>query len=54
MGFIEQVEDYQASADWRTTMLFSATPQDIEKLSRQYMQNPEHIEVKAANLTTKY
>ncbi|OIR61630.1 RNA helicase [Bacillus sp. FMQ74] len=54
MGFIEQVEAIiKHLPTERTTMLFSATlPQDIEKLSRQYMQNPEHIEIKAAGLTT--
>lgn len=55
MGFIEQVEVIiKHLPTERTTMLFSATlPQDIEKLSRQYMQNPEHIEIKAAGLTTR-
>ncbi|MCM3189275.1 MULTISPECIES: ATP-dependent RNA helicase DbpA [Bacillus] len=55
MGFIEQVEAIiKHLPTERTTMLFSATlPQDIEKLSRQYMQNPEHIEIKAAGLTTR-
>lgn len=55
MGFIEQVEAIiKHLPTERTTMLFSATlPEDIEKLSRQYMQNPEHIEVKAAGLTTR-
>ncbi|MCR4371514.1 ATP-dependent RNA helicase DbpA [Bacillus amyloliquefaciens] len=55
MGFIEQVEAIiKRLPTERTTMLFSATlPEDIEKLSSQYMQNPEHIEIKAAGLTTK-
>ncbi|MCY7786933.1 ATP-dependent RNA helicase DbpA [Bacillus inaquosorum] len=55
MGFIEQVEAIIKHLPVeRTTMLFSATlPEDIEKLSRQYMQNPEHIEIKAAGLTTR-
>ncbi|MGE9754401.1 ATP-dependent RNA helicase DbpA [Bacillus inaquosorum] len=55
MGFIEQVEAIiKQLPTERTTMLFSATlPEDIEKLSRQYMQNPEHIEIKAAGLTTR-
>ncbi|MEC0531322.1 ATP-dependent RNA helicase DbpA [Bacillus spizizenii] len=55
MGFIEQVEAIiKHLPTERTTMLFSATlPEDIEKLSRQYMQNPQHIEIKAAGLTTK-
>ncbi|MCC2929975.1 DEAD/DEAH box helicase [Bacillus sp. LBG-1-113] len=55
MGFIDQVEAIIKHLPVkRTTMLFSATlPEDIEKLSRQYMQNPEHIEIKAAGLTTR-
>ncbi|MCO4852551.1 ATP-dependent RNA helicase DbpA [Bacillus vallismortis] len=55
MGFIEQVEAIiKHLPTERTTMLFSATlPEDIEKLSRQYMRNPEHIEIKAAGLTTR-
>ncbi|MGQ8921997.1 DEAD/DEAH box helicase [Bacillus halotolerans] len=55
MGFIDQVEAIiKHFPVKRTTMLFSATlPEDIEKLSRQYMQNPEHIEIKAAGLTTR-
>ncbi|AZV49545.1 RNA helicase [Bacillus halotolerans] len=55
MGFIDQVEAIiKHLPTERTTMLFSATlPEDIEKLSRQYMQNPEHIEIKAAGLTTR-
>ncbi|MEG7336193.1 ATP-dependent RNA helicase DbpA [Bacillus sp. 0102A] len=55
MGFIEQVEAIIKHLPVeRTTMLFSATlPEDIEKLSRQYMKNPEHIEIKAAGLTTR-
>ncbi|WP_156735378.1 DEAD/DEAH box helicase [Bacillus velezensis] len=55
MGFIEQVEAIiKHLPTERTTMLFSATlPEDIEKLSRQYMQNPEYIEIEATGLTTK-
>ncbi|KUP36556.1 RNA helicase [Bacillus halotolerans] len=55
MGFIDQVEAIIKHLPVkRTTMLFSATlPEDIEKLSRQYMQKPEHIEIKAAGLTTR-
>ncbi|MEC1752334.1 DEAD/DEAH box helicase [Bacillus mojavensis] len=55
MGFIDQVEAIiKHLPTERTTMLFSATlPEDIEKLSRKYMQNPEHIEIKAAGLTTR-
>ncbi|MEC1900903.1 DEAD/DEAH box helicase [Bacillus atrophaeus] len=56
MGFIEQVEAIikHLPRD-RMTMLFSATlPEDVEQLSRKYMKNPEHIEIKAAGLTTKH
>ena len=35
------------------TMLFSATlPEDVEKLSRTYMNSPIHIEIKATGITT--
>lgn len=54
MGFIEQVESIirELKAE-RMTMLFSATlPEDVEKLSRKYMNNPAYIEIKAAGLTT--
>ncbi len=55
MGFIEQVEAIiQHLPKNRVTMLFSATlPDDVEKLSRTYMKDPELIEVKAEGLTTK-
>ncbi|WP_258728376.1 DEAD/DEAH box helicase [Bacillus atrophaeus] len=56
MGFIEQVEAIikHLPRD-RMTMLFSATlPEDVEQLSRKYMKNPQHIEIKAAGLTTKH
>ncbi len=48
MGFIEQVEAIiQHLPKNRVTMLFSATPpDDVEKLSRTYMKDPELIEVK--------
>lgn len=47
MGFIDQVESIIAALPKdRMTMLFSATmPEDIEKLSRTYMNNPQLIEV---------
>jgi ATP-dependent RNA helicase DeaD len=54
MGFIEQVEAIikELPSD-RATMLFSATlPEDVENLSRKYMKNPIHIEIKAAGITT--
>ncbi|AZJ23514.1 ATP-dependent helicase [Bacillus wiedmannii] len=54
MGFIDQVEAIiDELPTKRMTMLFSATlPEDIEKLSRTYMNAPTHIEIKAAGITT--
>lgn len=54
MGFIETVQAIiQALPQERTTMLFSATfPEDVAKLSRQYMNSPVEIEIKASGLTT--
>lgn len=47
MGFIDQVEEILSYLPRkRTTMLFSATlPEDIERLSRRYMQQPKSIEI---------
>ncbi|GAF08443.1 ATP-dependent RNA helicase YxiN [Paenibacillus pini JCM 16418] len=55
MGFIEQVQAIiQAIPEDRMTMLFSATlPEDVEKLSRKYMDNPMHIEIKGTGITTE-
>lgn len=54
MGFIEQVETIiKELPKKRVTFLFSATlPDDVENLSRRYMNNPIHIEIKAAGITT--
>ncbi|MGX5479801.1 ATP-dependent RNA helicase DbpA [Bacillus thuringiensis] len=54
MGFIDQVEAIIDELPIkRRTMLFSATlPEDVEKLSRTYMNSPTHIEIKAAGITT--
>lgn len=54
MGFIEQVQAIiQQLPEDRVTMLFSATfPEDVANLSRKYMDEPVHIEIKAAGLTT--
>ncbi|WP_074625391.1 DEAD/DEAH box helicase [Bacillus cereus] len=54
MGFIDQVEAIiDELPTKRMTMLFSATlPEDVEKLSRTYMNSPIHIEIKAAGITT--
>ncbi|PEC83338.1 RNA helicase [Bacillus cereus] len=54
MGFIDQVEAIiDELPTKRMTMLFSATlPEDVERLSRTYMNAPTHIEIKAAGITT--
>lgn len=54
MGFIDQVEAIiQELPTNRVTMLFSATlPEDVENLSKKYMKNPTHIEIKATGITT--
>jgi len=54
IGFIDQVEAIIDELPIkRMTMLFSATlPEDVEKLSRTYMNSPTHIEIKAAGITT--
>lgn len=54
MGFIDQVQAIiEKLPKERVTMLFSATfPEDVAKLSEQYMKNPIEIEIKASGLTT--
>lgn len=54
MGFIDQVQAIiKTLPSQRVTMLFSATfPEDIEKLSQQYMKNPVEIEIKGSGLVT--
>ncbi len=54
MGFIDQVEAIiDELPTKRMTMLFSATlPEDVEKLSRTYMDSPTYIEIKVAGITT--
>lgn len=54
MGFIEQVEAIIKEVPRkRVTMLFSATlPEEIKKLSLNYMKTPIDIEIKATGLTT--
>ncbi|MGN7358978.1 DEAD/DEAH box helicase [Paenibacillus sp. SAF-054] len=54
MGFIEQVQSIiQALPQDRVTMLFSATfPEDVERLAREYMDDPVSIEIEASGLTT--
>ena len=52
MGFLEDVEAIIDQLPFeRLTMLFSATlPSHIEALTRDYMTNPEHIEIEDENL----
>ncbi|ANU14319.1 DEAD/DEAH box helicase [Planococcus halocryophilus] len=47
MGFVEQVESIiNKLPKQRTTMLFSATlPENVEKLQKKYMIDPQHIEI---------
>ncbi|MGX9134932.1 DEAD/DEAH box helicase [Rummeliibacillus sp. JY-2-4R] len=54
MGFIEQVEAIIKEVPRkRVTMLFSATiPEEVKNLSRNYMNTPIDIEIKATGLTT--
>lgn len=54
MGFIEQVETIMNKLpEQRTTMLFSATlPENVEKLQRNYMTDPEHIEIESTETIT--
>ncbi|MEG0404592.1 MAG: DEAD/DEAH box helicase, partial [Anaerorhabdus sp.] len=53
MGFIDQIEEIISRLPRnRVTMLFSATmPNDIEKLSKRYMNEPTKIEIEAKTLT---
>lgn len=55
MGFIDQVEAIiKTLPSDRVTMLFSATmPEEIERLSNQYIINPIKIEINPKNLTTE-
>ncbi|WP_053362489.1 DEAD/DEAH box helicase [Bacillus sp. FJAT-27251] len=54
MGFIDEVEAIiKELPSTRVTMVFSATlPKDVENLCHQYMNNPTHIEVASAGVTT--
>ncbi|WP_020062039.1 DEAD/DEAH box helicase [Bacillus sp. 123MFChir2] len=54
MGFIDQVEAIIDELPTnRMTMLFSATlPEDVENLSRTYMESPITIEIQASGITT--
>lgn len=54
MGFIDQVQAIiETLPKARVTMLFSATfPEDIARLSKQYMKKPVEIEIKGSGLVT--
>ncbi|UCZ53929.1 DEAD/DEAH box helicase [Bacillus shivajii] len=54
MGFIDQVEAIIKELPTnRTTSIFSATiPEDVENLRKNYMKNPDEIEVTSQHLTT--
>src|SRR5690606_7199522 len=54
MGFIDQVQGIiEKLPTVRVTMLFSATfPEDVAKLSHQYMNDPVEVEIKASGITT--
>ncbi|MNX40211.1 ATP-dependent RNA helicase DbpA [compost metagenome] len=54
MGFIDQVEAIiQAVPAERVTVLLSATlPQDVDNLSRKYMNEPEYIEIQGTGGVT--
>lgn len=54
MGFIDEVEAIiKELPSNRVTMVFSATlPKDVENLCHEYMNNPIHIEIASAGITT--
>ena len=54
MGFVDQVQGIiEKLPNERVTMLFSATfPEDVAKLSHQYMNDPVEVEIKASGITT--
>lgn len=53
MGFIEDIESIlQVTPTERQTLLFSATmPEEIRRLSRKYLKEPEYVTVSKNNLT---
>ncbi|NMD69974.1 DEAD/DEAH box helicase [Bacillus sp. DNRA2] len=55
MGFIEDIEKILAGIpNERQTLLFSATmPKRIKALAEKFMKNPEHVQVKAKEMTVK-
>ena len=55
MGFAPQIDQIvSAIPRERQTLLFSATmPEAIEKMAREYMQNPERVEIEKAGTTAE-
>ena len=55
MGFAPQIDQIvSAIPRERQTLLFSATmPEAIEKMAREYMQNPERVEIERAGTTAE-
>ena len=53
MGFLEDIEAIISRVpEERQTLLFSATmPEPIKRIGVQFMKNPEHVQIKAAELT---
>lgn len=53
MGFLEDIEMIISKVpETRQTLLFSATmPADIKRIGVQFMKNPEHVQVKANEMT---
>lgn len=53
MGFIDDIEAIlREIPEKRQTLLFSATvPQEIKRISTNFMQNPEHVKIAAKEMT---
>ena len=53
MGFIDDIKSIiQATPETRQTLLFSATmPPAIKELGSQFLKNPEHVKIKATQMT---
>ncbi|CAM4055064.1 DEAD/DEAH box helicase [Catellicoccus marimammalium] len=53
MGFLDDIESIIKSVpNDRQTLLFSATmPEDIKRIGVQFMKNPEHVQIKAKEMT---
>ncbi|MGP6140410.1 MULTISPECIES: DEAD/DEAH box helicase [unclassified Jeotgalibaca] len=54
MGFLEDIEAIisETPSETRQTLLFSATmPPAIKRIGVQFMKNPEHVQIKASEMT---